>query len=1664
MERIDNRYEVVKTLGSGLSGEVLCVSDQDGKKALKLLKKVQMNVSKEDALAAFKNEFSVLSELNHPGIARILDFGLDKRLNKYFFTTELIEGKDFFQSTEGRPAEVIEEVAVQVLRALNYLHSRNIYHFDIKPQNLLVMQKNGGMVAKIIDFGLAGFSSPRKKVGTPAYMAPEIILGGELDGRTDLYSFGVVLYKALTRQNPFASPDVRETLQRHRALIPPIPSSVNPALPKFWDEILMRLLEKNPSDRFPNGSAVIRNINFLAGRTYEIETIDTRLSYLPEKGSLVGRKKETEIFRTLFDLIFVQNEGSTNRLLIIEGKLGTGKSRLLSEFKYYSQLHEVPIHTWATFSAGERTPPFCLSIDETDNVPAGEVNRILQEFAAQKILILWATEGAPAGWSHCEIISLKNLTEEELTGYLVTVTGLTDPPHKLVREIFQRTDGNPLFVTELLKTMLANNLLLDASGRWVSSTFEDIGINFEKIQIPKTLSELLHNKVASLGEPEKKILDWLTVFNRSLSLESIRVLSSLPHPQSSILFLTKEDFIERTDREHHYFFTNVLLREVIYSSMTEEKRRSMHDEAALFLEGKQDAHEEFLYHLGRGSQEGRAVEALSALADKYVSRQQFGLAIGTMDEAWQRAQTMDRKTRIEVETKLGECSILRRDFKKASTHYEHLRTIYESDPELSRDLEGKIRIYEKLGDLNAKLDQPEAALKLFETTLKWLKGQKENRVANIIIQNHIASVFVKLGQMDKAEEMYRENHRRWEKDLTDDERKKVTNNWLADVLVLKKNYTEAMEVIGRDISFYEQVGDRYVLSRALYMQGDLCFKLMLNAQGPQRTHHKQQAITAFEKCLKLSREIDSFDMMLRAYNGIGNLHYYEKDYDRSTEDYERALAIARKLEDLQTAATIALNLGNIYKIRTKFRDAYAYLVYAMNTFETLENKNAYNWLHLFNCHIELAEALRELGELAKAEELLNKGETIVHQHEHLKLYEFWIWFERAKVYHKQKHLSLCRESLAKAEKLAREAHEIEDLKKFQEMVNASEPPVSRAAPAFTASWNKNTMTADTSDALARGFETLLQINKLINSEHDPEHVLKMILNFALELSGAEAGHVLLVNPQGELEVKAAVNTKVSEELTKFSSSVAKKALASGEVVISEDALADGRFDSSQSIVLNELKSVLCLPLRSRNKTIGVLYLDNRYQTNAFAKIDMRLLNAFGDQVGIALENARLFSESEGSKKRLEEELEKTTGELKEVKEILRTESSMYLTRYSYTSIIAKSKPMQEIFKILDKITETNLTVFLHGASGTGKELIARALHVNNPQRAEKRFVAINCGAIPANLIESELFGYKAGSFTGASRDKKGLFEEAHGGTLLLDEVAELETQLQVKLLRVLQEGEVQRVGDVKPVKVDVRIVAASHKSLEEMVKKTTFREDLFYRLCQIKISLPPLAERKEDIPLLAEHFIEKFRKEQKLRDKLKIGTGLMKAFFQYAWPGNVRELENTINVACALRNGTTLELSVLPPNYGIAQAAQQGGGNFSPVAASGSDGGEKKIPIDEKNFLDPGKTWDQYETIIIAKCYEANTFKKAATAEMLDISPSTLYKKIREADLDNRNNPLYADPFVYPKGETLKAFIPKIFKSSLEFADNHPYAAIRRLGISQGYFYKIMKKAEPDAA
>ncbi len=271
------------------------------------------------------------------------------------------------------------------------------------------------------------------------------------------------------------------------------------------------------------------------------------------------------------------------------------------------------------------------------------------------------------------------------------------------------------------------------------------------------------------------------------------------------------------------------------------------------------------------------------------------------------------------------------------------------------------------------------------------------------------------------------------------------------------------------------------------------------------------------------------------------------------------------------------------------------------------------------------------------------------------------------------------------------------------------------------------------------------------------------------------------------------------------------------------------------------------------------------------------------------------------------------------------EENVYLRRelaerYAFKNIIGRSSRMQSIFTLIDRVARTASTVLIHGESGTGKELIARAIHYSGP-RAEERFLSINCGAMPENLLESELFGHERGAFTGATRDKRGLFQEAHRGTLFLDEIGEMSLAMQVKLLRALQDKMVRRVGGTTEEAVDVRIITATNQDLREKIARSEFREDLFYRINVIPIALPPLRERREDIPLLVGHFLRKNCEALKLTAK-KISAEAMRQLETYAWPGNVRELENLIERAVALSTSEVITAADLPDTLAAGTGAR----------------------------------------------------------------------------------------------------------------------------------------------
>jgi len=458
---------------------------------------------------------------------------------------------------------------------------------------------------------------------------------------------------------------------------------------------------------------------------------------------------------------------------------------------------------------------------------------------------------------------------------------------------------------------------------------------------------------------------------------------------------------------------------------------------------------------------------------------------------------------------------------------------------------------------------------------------------------------------------------------------------------------------------------------------------------------------------------------------------------------------------------------------------------------------------------------------------------------------------------------------------------------------------------------------------------LLRINKRLNSELRLPRLLEMILDTVIELTDAERGFLLLEDESGELNVKVARNidqrTLETDELA-LSKSIARQAAAGGEPVVTIDAAGDDRFREALSVSDLHLRSVLAVPLVIKGRVAGTIYVDHRLRKGAFDQEDVRLVLDFAEQAAIALENARLLGELrrrerqvEALNRRLEAELAARREEISGIKVELRENREALAVRYDYRNIVGRTPRMLDLFRLIDRITDTTLPVVIQGESGTGKELVARALHSNGPRRAQP-FVGENCAAIPETLLESTLFGYARGAFTGADHDTRGLFEIADGGTLFLDEVGEMSPAMQGKLLRVLQEGEIRRVGAERTRKVDVRIVAATNQDLARMVEEGKFRRDLFFRLNVAGISLPPLRERRDDIPLMVEHFLAKLAARDGRSAPKPIDPAAMARLAAYRWPGNVRELENEVTRADAL-SGDRITAADLAPRIGAADDA-----------------------------------------------------------------------------------------------------------------------------------------------
>jgi Nif-specific regulatory protein len=515
-------------------------------------------------------------------------------------------------------------------------------------------------------------------------------------------------------------------------------------------------------------------------------------------------------------------------------------------------------------------------------------------------------------------------------------------------------------------------------------------------------------------------------------------------------------------------------------------------------------------------------------------------------------------------------------------------------------------------------------------------------------------------------------------------------------------------------------------------------------------------------------------------------------------------------------------------------------------------------------------------------------------------------------------------------------------------------------------------------------DTLLEIGQALGSALDLEELFRQVMEILSRRCNMTRGCLVLVQPDSEELSIVLGHGMTPEEMAKgryqkgegIIGRVVKSKKPIGVKDIRQEPKFLGRTGAFQAH--GETLSFLAIPILLENQVVGVFGVVKRFPGDEEFEEDMALLQIVAGTLsqavkiyqGAAQERALLLQENR----------------------LLRQELR---TRYRFDNIVGNSEAMQKVFHTVISVAPSRATVLIRGESGTGKELIAHAIHFNSP-RAERSFVRVNCAAIPENLLEAELFGHVKGSFTGAIADRKGKFLLADGGTIFLDEIGDMSPLLQAKILRVLQEKEVDAVGSDRPVKVDVRVIAATHRALEELVREGRFREDLYYRLNVVPIHVPPLRERPEDIRVLAQHFLEKIRQENDLLP-VKISPEALRELMRHTWPGNVRELENIIERAAILSDGEVIHAADLPPLRDPVRSQ----------SALPQDGGLEEAVVRHLESLleEPsrGPIWSgivgAVERVLLQQGLERCGGVRLRAADLLGIHRNTLRKKADELGL-----------------------------------------------------------------
>jgi Nif-specific regulatory protein len=1691
--KIAERFEVIKSLGRGGWGEVYLVDDIQHKDQKPLALKLTHSDLSHSELHRLKQEFYLLTHLNHPNIMKVFDFG-ETAQKEYFITMEFIEGRKFSQYFAPRFSKGLGdgffEAIIQLLSALHFIHKKGWVHSDLKPSNLLITLENQ---VKLLDFGfakdfngLSDFNLSDEKSeqdglrGTVGYIAPEILKGERGDPRSDLYSMGIILYETLTQKLPFDGKTPLQTIRAQLEETPPLPHQVNPHIPKPLSEIVMKLLVKEPSNRYISTEEVLkdiaklcklenRDINFESAPSIEATTDHTKVFNPP----LIAR--EDEIYK-LKDLL-QKTKGGTCNFVLLSGERGVGKSRLLQELKFQGQLdgfhvlmshtsntdrrpfqpvrqilRQIPVHGKLPFEpiASDLKLDFEKKdngsaqdfkkwqiYDEVTNVFLNHSKHLLvlvddfqladkntQELMAfmvrslsqnrntetQKsknrksgVLFVFAYESATESLPETFLEGTKRIRQNEinvsklsengtetLVSYLLEINRSKDTSQikEATEWIYRQSGGFPLLIEETTKWLISEGILKIKKGKWTFQKSSLSKLSRKDIQnfTPSEIEDLIHHTLSRMDEESLKLLESASVIGDRFSSQALKSLVSLSEQElyPQLINLEGEHLIRREpEADDYYSFSHHWLRQYLYGRIPKDKRRESHQAILNIFEAMNLKENEIdlAYHALRGEEKEKSLRYGLRAGEFAEGSYNYNEALELYRGILPYVKEDDLK--ILVVEKIG-------DMYEKTGDYENSIELYNKALSYENNKDKHPRLHHKIGKVERKRSRYPEALESFEYGLSCVSEKNTSDTVNLL--NGVGWIYREQGEYKKATEtlLYAENLATETGDkegLTLSLRNLATVNWsqskFEDAIIFGEKALSIAKETQDDFQiaatsnnlgiFYWNTG-KPDKARNLYSISQNIREKISDLQGlgsvylnlgilEQDEGNWEKALQHYEKSLDVFEKLDDLVNLARLYNSFGYLFRAIGKWDEAYIHFTKSLDVVNDIENSLISTSVHMNLGRLFMYKGEFEtakdhlnialslsenygdvegmavsllyravlesesenwdEAGKYLKRAKNTFEghgikvelpllfqtssqyCLHNNEFEEALLLANKGLEEAihqkneEAIgyshRNIGiilskkeddekvieQFLKARDIFKKTKNSYELAESLFAMAIFSLQRWQKTNHNDFFRSAC-DQLKQAESIFRNLRAQGKLEKIHSVNGQLVSQISEKPLPF-----------GREDQL----KTLYEVSQVINSILDLKTLLRRVMDLVINLLKAERG-ILLLKENGNLRVASGKNIDNStiRDASELSKTILDQVTEEGISVISTDASLDPRFQEKQSVIFNNIRSLLCVPLMTQNKVIGTIYVDSRLTTHLFTEEDQAFLISLSNLIAVAIENAKFH-----------DQLRKESNQLrKEVKDL-----------YSDRNIIGNTIQIDELRNLIEHSASSDSTVLIQGETGTGKELVARAIHYQS-QRSTQRFTPLVCGSVPESLLESELFGHKKGSFTGATSDAEGIFEAANGGTVFLDEIGDAPFSVQVKLLRVLEEGEIRRVGDTNPRKVDVRVICATNKNLVKEVEEGRFRQDLFFRINVILISIPPLRERKEDIPLLAHHFLT-LNNEKSGKLISGISPETMDHLFKYSWPGNVRELENYIERAVVMAKADTISPKDIYPSLKIHQ-------------------------------------------------------------------------------------------------------------------------------------------------